>query len=231
MPVSNAWNEATPADPDALSQGAAAIRTFKIDVRQRMQQGGVLWLDSLSTDGLHAVNAGGAGVGPDIYKSDKATKLVTWADTGATMVAGATWIGGNVTSGTDPGHVHTGTVALRVSGAVSVGKIKASFRAPRNLTFVNMSIVVFTAPGGNTLRVQALLLSAPTTATDRNTAANSIFSPTSNAPTIAVGAFSASSNTFNTLTMNSGDEIVFSIDNTGAWSPTPADLSIQLDVR
>lgn len=234
MPVSNAWNENVPADTDVLSLGDDSIRQFKLDIRQRLQQGGQLMQDSLSTDGLHAVNAGGAGIGPDIYKSDKATKLVTWADAGATMVAGSNWIGGNVTTGADPGHLHTGVIAVRVSGALVAGRIKASFRVPTRgaLTFtvVKVSAVVFASPATQALRVNVVRIAAPALNTDPNSGGTSIFTVVGDRPSIAIGNFRvAPVAPTGTATFNAGDEMVFEIDNTGFTAA--ADLTIQCDVQ
>lgn len=233
MSVSNAWDESKPADGDVLSQGDDEIRKFKLDVRQRMQAGGVLCADSVNTDGLHAVNAGGAGVGPDIYKSDKATKLLSFTNSSVDAGTGVNITGGNVTSGTDPGHLHTGAIAIQVPGALLSGRIKASFRVPvrasLTLSVVKVSIVVFTAPTAAVLRVNIVRIQNPLTTTDRTTGGTSIFTATGDRPAIAIGQFSASATAnISNGVFNAGDEFVAEIDSTGFASA--ADLTIQVDV-
>jgi len=87
-----AWNasfEAAPAGTDLGSTLDDRIQEFKKQVRIRLAMGGHVMEDTTTVaddldeteDGKHAVLAGGASTpGPDIYKSDKTTKLVEYTD-------------------------------------------------------------------------------------------------------------------------------------------------------
>jgi len=75
--------EATPAGTDAGSVLDDRIKELKEQVRRRFHQAGQciqIATPNEDRDGRHAVDADGAGTGPDIYKSDFVTKLVTYDD-------------------------------------------------------------------------------------------------------------------------------------------------------
>lgn len=234
MAHSNAWDEAAPADGDLLGQGDNEIRRDKIDTRERLQEAGIIMDVSTTVDGRQAVqNGGNHPTSPIIYKADQTTPLMTPSDTAMTLAVGANWVGGNVTTGDDPGHRHTRALALRVAGTLSVGRILVSLRAPVDLEFTQCTITVFTAPDGNSLRINGFVHAAPGPTDDPTTGGTEIWSIDGNKPTIPTGGatFRNSTTTFdNTTTMNQDDEIVFEIENTGAWSTTPAELTVQMDV-
>jgi len=99
--------EATPANTDKRHEGDDRMREIKEDARERLQQGGHsvpgagIGAPAATTDnasGIHAVDAGGSGVSPDIYKADLVTKLVTYTDALVT-VAEPLVVEGEVTVG------------------------------------------------------------------------------------------------------------------------------------
>ena len=225
MPATRSWTfpHLAPAESDKVGLGDDEFRFFRDDNTERSREGGVEWGTSVTTDGRHCV---GIGNGPDIYKADKATKLVTYADTGATMVAGSSWSGGNVTTGNNPGHGHTGTIVVRVSGTVSTGQIRVAVRVPRPITFVRAAVVVFTTPGVGGLRVDIKKLVAPINTTNRLAAGASIFALDADKPQIVAGEFGGSTTTFGTTTAAAGDEILFYVD----LANSAADLTISFEV-
>ena len=81
--------EATPSNTDKRHLGDDEFRDMKKNVRESLQQGGhydpsatVVPSTAENDRGRHVVDAGGAGVGPDIYQADATTKLVTYTDNG-----------------------------------------------------------------------------------------------------------------------------------------------------
>lgn len=235
MPHTNSWDETAPADGDLLGQGDNEIRRDKLDTRERLQEGGVIMQVSTTVDGRHAVtNGGNHPTSFILYQSDQTTPLLTPTDTTLTLAAAATYIGGNVTTGDDPGHRHTGSLALRVAGNLSTGTINISLRAPVALAFTRCSITVFTPPDGATLRISGVVHTpAPAATADPAAGGTAIWLVQANKPTIPVGGatYRNATTTFDNVTsMAVNEEIVFAIDNTGAWTTTPADLTIQMDV-
>lgn len=80
--------EATPSNTDKRHLGDDEFRDMKKNIRESLQQGGhydpsatVVPSTTENDRGRHVVDAGGAGVGPDIYESDGTTKLVEYTDT------------------------------------------------------------------------------------------------------------------------------------------------------
>ena len=75
--------ETVPVGTDAGSTLDDVIRSFKEQIRLRMEYGGHnMWeaTPNENYDGRHCVDAGGSGVSPHIYKADKTTKLVDITD-------------------------------------------------------------------------------------------------------------------------------------------------------
>lgn len=163
-----AWTsgyEGLPLGTAAMSTVDDQIREFKENVGRRWEQGGhALTSDprsihSLSAvdanDGRHVVDSGGSGISPHWYKSDGTTELVTVSDTGADMVAGSAWSGGNVTTLNNPGHGHDVTWNVYLP-STAVGRVPGvMFHNLGNGTVVLISckIQCWTAPSGGSLIV------------------------------------------------------------------------------
>lgn len=144
------WNSTfkdIPAGSDARSNGDDVIRELKLAIQEREKLGGHIWVDAASStthDGKHAVNAGGAGVSPDIYKADKTTKLVAYTDTDITFNENLKFA---ATKGLDPAgaddavnqrHLVPGaisvTTSVLVTGPLSVGTGEALLATTPTLT-------------------------------------------------------------------------------------------------
>lgn len=113
--------ESSPAGTDPKSQGDDRIRDLKLDIRERMNVGGHVWKDSTNTlDGRHAVNAGGSGVNPHIYKSDKTTPLVEFYEA-AVEIAANLEVTGDVTIVGGDLYLDTGVITLGSASALDFG--------------------------------------------------------------------------------------------------------------
>jgi len=161
------WTSAfqtTPAGTDAMSVVDDRIRELKEQISRRLEQGGHGLYDdpnavghgltpASANDGRHVVDSGGAGIGPDIYKDDGTTKLVTYTNAAATMVSGSTWIGTNVTNGNNPGHGHDVSFVVYIP-QVATGRVPGvMFHNLGNGTIELLDVVTrcWTAPGAATL--------------------------------------------------------------------------------
>lgn len=232
------WDDLAPASGDPVAEGDDRIRDTRVDIRERLIQGGHFQTDSArgatnqNTDGRHVVDVGPDG-GPHVYKADNSTKLIDFDTPDAVDMSNASAgvLGPNITSETDPGHLHVGTVALKVSGTiVSATTLRASWRVPKGITFTRMSINVFQAPVGAPLTVTARRLNTPAIGADRLSPPSStdLFDVGSPGPSILDGNNAASVTAFLTTTASAGDEIQWII-GTHSWSTDPQDLTINLD--
>jgi hypothetical protein len=209
--------EATPSGADPGNVIDNRMQEHKENIRLRGEQGGHIYTDDPGgvhsanshndRDGRHVVDAGGSGVGPDIYTSpsddpDVNTKLITYSDTGAAMMAGATWTGGNITTGNDPGHGHHTTLMIPLP-ATATGRVEGvQFVNAGNgvLTVVSMQLVCFTPP--STVGVD----------TDPGSAGSSVIDGNPH-PTIADGKYSGSAiSAFSDATLDVGDAWTFDVD-------------------
>lgn len=101
--------EGTPAGSDPGSVIDDRIQELKEQIARRLEQGGQILTDDprgihaanshSNRDGRHVVDAGGAGIGPDIYKSpttdpDVNTKLVAYTDAGVSIAGNLDLTGG-----------------------------------------------------------------------------------------------------------------------------------------
>jgi len=92
--ITNDWTtapggyEEQPPNNEAVSLGAGHIRVSKLNVRERMTNGGHTWADATRAyDGRHVINADGTGAF-NVWKSDKRTVGVKFEDNGITPAAG-----------------------------------------------------------------------------------------------------------------------------------------------
>lgn len=71
------WDETAPAGGSKIRLGDDRIRELKEQIRLRNLQGGRIYGQAtLAEEGRNAIDAGGAGVGPHIYKADGSTLLL-----------------------------------------------------------------------------------------------------------------------------------------------------------
>lgn len=238
--ASQSWSDTSPAVGDKVGEGDDRMRDDRKNVRERLVRGGhwmvdttyVVASDATDDEGKHVR---GIGAGPDIYKSDKTTKLVAYPDDNTVDMTNATTgiLGPGITTGTNPGHKHTGTISLRVAGALTAGRIKVAFRAPRAMTFVRCQVIVFTAPTAADITFQAYRLlgggGAPANTTNRGAGGDAFWLVAANKPKIISGQFAGITTTFdNVSSVAAGEEIVFEIES-GAWA-SAADLTINFEV-
>lgn len=237
------WNESSPASGDNVGEGDDRIREEKFDDRERLQQGGHVMESGgpytpaagvADTDGRHAVAGTNHPIGFKVFKSDKTTVLLDFADGAITPAAGVTVTGVNITSGTDPGHKHTGVIAIWLPGAVAPGRARVAFRAPKPITFVQAHVHALTRHiGGGNLRLNIGLLSTPGDGVDRIAAVATAIQAAGDRPFLVPGGnyHDDGNSVFSTASMNADDELVFDIENTGgAWGANPQDVLIHLDV-
>lgn len=238
------WNETAPGSGDNVGEGDDRIRDDKFDTRERLQQGGHVVSSggpytpsgaTANNDGKHAVaNGGDHPTGFKIYKADQTTVLVDFADGAITPAAGVTLSGVNITSGTEPGHKHRGTIAIWLAGITTPGRVHATFRAPKALTFEQVHVHVMTRhTGGGNLRVNVGVLTTPADNLDRVGAAATAIQAAGDRPVVLPsGNYHDDGNSvFSTPSMNADDELVFDIENTGAaWGTNPSDIMIHVDV-
>jgi hypothetical protein len=238
------WNEGAPGSGDNVGEGDDRIRDDKFDTRERLQQGGHVVSSggpytpsgaTANNDGKHAVaNGGDHPTGFKVYKSDQTTTQCDFSDTAITAGTGVSIVGGNITSGAEPGHTHRGTIAIWLPGSISPGRARAVFRAPKALTFEQLHIHVITRhTGGGNLRLNVGLLSPVADGTDRFGAAATAIQAVGDRPVLLPsGNYHDDGNSvFTTASMNADDELVFDIENTGAaWGTSPQDILIHVDV-
>lgn len=128
---------------------------------------------------------------------------------------------------TSTGHSHNGVDSKLISvnrafpfyypGNVSVTtNIGPRYVAPQALTIVKIWLIVRTAPTG-----AAILI-------DINKNGSTIWSTQGNRATIAAGATSGNTTTFNTTALSAGDYLDFDVDQVGS-SVTGADLTVILE--
>jgi hypothetical protein len=127
--VTITWNDADPANSDALNAGDDAITNFKKSLSERLRNGGhAMPLQgsgptTVTTDGRHACGvsftAGSAELAGEfnIYAADKTTVVAVFRD--STSAAATT--AGNAT-----GELFAGALAIRSTGIVKGGTVEVS---------------------------------------------------------------------------------------------------------
>lgn len=87
-----AWDETAPAGASKIRLGDDEIRNTKEQIRRRENQGGHIWdAGALAEEGRHAIDAGGAGVGPHLYESDGSTLIIEYQTNILAEIASSTW--------------------------------------------------------------------------------------------------------------------------------------------
>lgn len=228
MAHTQAWSKTIPASGDPVGQGDDEIRDLRRDVEERLLYGGTVMDDSDTTDGRMAVDAGGSGVSPIVYKSDMVTPLITPTDTGVAFAEAIT--GPGVSSGDDPGHLHTGVIIFNVPLTLTAGRLKPLiFEAPRALTVLEIKMVLGTLPTTTDCVITAWKLAAPILdTTDRYAAGTALFTAP-NRPTCTPTEYANASTTFVATTddLAAGDQLTFEVITASA----AADLSILVKVK
>lgn len=221
MAITRDWNESDPSNSDKLGTGASDVRDLRLDIEEREVNGGHAWNQAtFANDGRHNV-----ADGFKVYKADRTTVAFDYTDGAQTAASGVNFVGGNVTTGDDPGHTHTRTIIVVVPGVIVPGRFKTTFRAPRAITFTEARLLIWTRPTTGTLTIDIAILSATGLTDDPNaTGATTIFS---SKPTVTAANYRGSSTGFSTTSMTAGQELVFSAD-AGGFTGSPADLTIQL---
>jgi hypothetical protein len=244
MCATRIWNEGAPGSGDNVGEGDDRIREEKFDTRERLQQGGHVVSSggpytpaatTANNDGKHAVaNGGDHPTGFKVYKADQSTVQCDFSDTAITAGTGVSFVGGGVSSGAEPGHTHRGTIAIWLPGAISPGRARAVFRAPKSLTFEQAHVHVMTRhTGGGSLRLNIGKLIAPADGVDRIAASPTAIQAAGDRPILAPsGNYHDDGNSvFSVATMAADDELLFDIEDTGAaWSTSPVDVLVHLDV-
>lgn len=88
MAATRQWAETKPATTDKIKDGPAEFQLRWQDIRERLNNAGIVCdgTSALAEQGRQAVLASGVA-SPDIYKADRVTKIVSWADAAATLLA------------------------------------------------------------------------------------------------------------------------------------------------
>ena len=242
--ATNSWLNTIPASGETVSTGDDRMRLDRVDVYERLVQGGhfvdnvdAVGVATKPDDGKHVVGIGADG-GPHIFQSNKSTKLVNYTNDTTVDMTNATSgvIGPNITTGTDPGHKHSGSIIFRIPGALTGGRQKILFDSPRNYEIYLVQLVVFTRPtGGSQLEVDIFDLAAPADGVDRATAGASIFdagqtpkltaASTNYSVTVSGAIFKVAASSY---IMVAGNELGMSIVTTGT---STADLVVYIYAR
>lgn len=232
--------EGLPLGTAAMSTVDDQIRELKEQIGRRLEQGGhALTQDPRSihalsavdaNDGRHIVDSGGSGISPHWYKSDGTTQLVTVSDTGAAMVAGSTWSGGNVTTLNNPGHGHdvTWNVYLPSTATGRVTGVMFHNLGNGTVTLISCKIQCWTAPGAGGLTVDIHKLD--NTHTDpASTGADDDGTVFTVKPTIGSGNFLSAAATIDAAKDECavGEAWVFEIDTNDAAD----DIHVAMQVR
>lgn len=246
MPIVN-WTaafQASPAGTDTMDTVDDKIRELKEQISLRWEQGGhANTRDPNSVghsipandahDGRHVVDAGGSGVGPDIWKSDMSGRTVIWSDTACTAQSGITWVGENVTTGSNPGHEHDTTMVVYLPQTTTGRVTGVMYHNLGNGTLYLQEAVVrcWTAPGAATLTVDIHRLDNTYTdpaATSTPPDDDTIFSTP---PVVGNGNFVSAASVINTggsmEELAVGEAWVFEIDT----NDTADDIFVILKVR
>lgn len=121
------WDDDTPPDSQSVSLGDDRIREDKAGVRERLLQGGHYMVHDLSQGGANEINDGQHVIGVEndigapteagtftVFRADITSPALRLHGTSHATKAGQleldanyTYVGANVTTGTDPGHLHT----------------------------------------------------------------------------------------------------------------------------
>lgn len=150
------WNNGTPAAGDLVSEGDDRMKEDRKNTFDRLVQGShymttpdQVLSNSQNDDGKHVTaytdTNGHVRPGFAVYKGgDPTTKVVDVTDTG--MAVTGTITGTNVSTGTDPGHAHTGSLMIRFPGSVIAGTQNATIRLPRDFTITRVGYTIKDPP-------------------------------------------------------------------------------------
>lgn len=153
MALSITWDasfEAAPPDNETKRLGASRIRDHKVAIRERMQQAGINWKDSLTDDGKLAV--GVSSLTPSALRVWKSNFSDMALDITDTYVRPGTSVEIQDENG-DPLTQRRHMVAWGVGGDVEIG---------RNQTVAIEAAQLDTGETASLTEVRALLLTAPT---------------------------------------------------------------------
>lgn len=126
MAVTRLWDETFPAVGQSVSLGPQDFHELRQDVRERARQGGHIYnAADLAEEGRHAVDAGGAGIGPHLFKADGSTKLID-ITSDAEQRWGIDYKMKSLTPGTPSKNVHE---EVMDDGAIGVNSVNSYLRS------------------------------------------------------------------------------------------------------
>lgn len=208
MAHSQTWDEARPADSDAIGQGDDEIRLgVKTAIRERLAVGHYYPVGGgASSDmGKHATDA--TNKRWSLWNHDCTAEIlrITYDTGGGTYELDAT-IGANdlilkdSALKVDPGHQHERLINVPLVGTAGVqtGIVITNLSTTRTFTLLGVQLACFTAPSATSLSVDVEKIASFTTATNPGSGGTSVF--TAGFATIAAGAFRGAEKTDITLT-------------------------------
>ena len=207
MAVTETWDEAVPAGSRDPRLGDDDIRSLKLAIRQRMDNGGQVWEAPSGLD----TEAGRHRCDPTartfiIYEDDASTPIVTINDsTQLVTVASPYHIVG----------IRDTTMNIAIGGAATgrVPGVMIVNRGNGDLTLLEIQTQSFTAVAGAAFDLDVNVFTVASATNPLTVAGTSIFAGAGDHPTIAVGQFaSAVKTTFADATLAVGEAWVFDID-------------------
>lgn len=180
--------EDTPAGTDPVSSIDDKFSEFKEQTRRLLLAAGVNLPDISVTEdgttphtpgtkagipGVLMVDAGGSGLGGQIWMSDGSAKVMDPTDAGVNFPTATPATGGNITTLNNPGHGHDVTLAV-VLEPITTGRVPGVIfenRGNGDITLLHARLIAWTAPSGGSVVVQMVLLDSAYTnpATDAGT--------------------------------------------------------------
>lgn len=238
--------EDTPSGSDPGSVIDNKFTEFKEQTRRLLQAAGInLPQITVTEDGttLHTpgtkanlpgvimVDAGGSGIGGQIWKSDGSAILMDPKNTGVDFPGTLPVTGTNIDSGANPGHQHdvTFAIALGTSTGGLIPGLVFENRGNGLVTLLEARLVAGISPSGGSIFVQMRLL--PSGYTDPSAAGTEVFA-TINRPEITTGLFRGSPTvTFDDPTLEEDEAWTFEIDTDGSSPNGAAEVTLFLHVQ
>jgi len=169
---------------------------------------GATTVNASGTATVGAVSTAGAVTAASLALSGAITGATDVTASG-TVAATTAVTGPNVTSGTNPGHTHEGTLAvsLPASGTGVVAGVYYENRGATTMTFLSARLVCGTAPSGSALDVDCLRVTS--SYTDPGASGSTIFSAR---PTVAAaGKVGTETTSFAISTLAQGEALYWSV--------------------
>ncbi len=178
--------------------------------------------------GVIAVDAGGSGIGGQIWNSLGNQILMDPTDTGVAFPLVAT--GGNITSGANPGHQHDITLAIPIgtsTGGLIPGLVYEN-RGNGDLVLVEARLIAGVAPVGGNLNVQMRLL--PVAWTDPAATGIEVWADPNRPTLVTTEQRGVVASTIADGTLEEGEAWTFEVDTDGGSPNGAEDVTLILHV-